>query len=43
MSSETAVTCYDHTFLSGAPTLAPNAAGTSKPIVPKPPDEIHEF
>ena len=30
-----------HTVRSGAPTLAPMAAGTAKPIVPRPPELIH--
>src|SRR5690554_857384 len=30
----------DHTVRSGSPTLAPMAAGTEKPIVPRPPELI---
>ena len=30
-----------HTMRSGRPTLAPMAAGTEKPIVPRPPELIH--
>ena len=30
----------DHTVFSGRPTLAPRAAGTSKPMEPNPPDVI---
>ena len=29
-----------HTVVSGRPTLAPIAAGTEKPIVPRPPELI---
>ena len=29
-----------HTIRSGIPTLAPMAAGTEKPIVPRPPELI---
>ncbi len=32
-----------HTVLSGTPTLAPIAAGTANPMVPRPPELIHEF
>ena len=31
----------DHTVVSGRPTFAPIAAGTEKPIVPRPPELIH--
>ncbi len=31
------------TVRSGMPTLAPIAAGTAKPIVPRPPELIHVF
>ena len=30
-----------HTVASGRPTLAPIAAGTAKPIVPRPPELTH--
>ena len=30
----------DHTVVSGQPTLAPMAAGTEKPMVPRPPELI---
>ena len=30
-----------HTMRSGRPTLAPMAAGTEKPMVPKPPEFTH--
>src|SRR6478672_1287582 len=30
-----------HTVLPGMPTLAPIAAGTEKPMVPRPPELIH--
>ena len=30
-----------HTIRSGMPTFAPIAAGTAKPMVPKPPELIH--
>src|SRR6187399_66950 len=30
-----------HTVLSGTPTCAPIAAGTEKPMVPRPPELIH--
>ena len=30
-----------HTIRSGLPTFAPIAAGTEKPIVPRPPELIH--
>ena len=30
-----------HTILSGRPTLAPMAAGTLKPMVPRPPEFTH--
>ena len=32
-----------HTVVSGRPTLAPIAAGTAKPIVPRPPELIQVF
>ena len=32
-----------HTVVSGRPTLAPMAAGTAKPIVPRPPELIQVF
>ena len=32
-----------HTVLSGLPTFAPIAAGTAKPIVPRPPELIQVF
>ena len=30
-----------HTMRSGRPTLAPMAAGTAKPMVPRPPEFTH--
>ena len=30
-----------HTVRSGSPTLAPIAAGTAKPMVPRPPELTH--
>ncbi len=32
-----------HTVSSGTPTLAPIAAGTAKPMVPRPPELIQVF
>ena len=32
-----------HTMRSGRPTLAPMAAGTAKPIVPRPPELTHVY
>jgi len=32
-----------HTVRCGSATLAPMAAGTAKPMVPRPPELIHEF
>ena len=32
-----------HTVVSGMPTLAPIAAGTAKPMVPRPPELIQVF